>query len=61
LQEIKHRSLGGMVRLGDQIAGSALFAHLFKAAEALDELEAAKFGCPPGQLTEALEFTAAET
>jgi hypothetical protein len=60
LQEIKHHSLGGMVRLGNQIAGSTLFAHLFKAAEALAELEAAQLSRPPGQLTEALEFAAAE-
>jgi hypothetical protein len=60
LQEIEHYRLCGMVSLGDQITGSALFPHLLQAAEALAELNSAQLGCLPGQPTEPLKFTAAK-
>lgn len=60
LEEIEHRGLGGMVSLGDQIAASALFANVLKAAKALAELNSAQFGCAPGQFTEVQDFAAAE-
>jgi hypothetical protein len=51
LQEVEHHLLCGKVSLGDQIATSALFSHLLKAAEAPAELNSAQLGCLPGQLT----------
>jgi hypothetical protein len=60
LQEIKHRSLCGMVSLGNQITGTALLTHLLKSAKALAELNATQLSCLPGQPTKALKFAAAE-
>jgi hypothetical protein len=56
LEEIKHRSLGGMVSFGHQITRSALLVHMLKASEATAELKPTEFGGLSGQLTKTLQF-----